>query len=199
MNNRIILDGYIRNIEFSHSSNGIEYSKAQLICKREDSPEEDLINLKFKTFTNNYKENDFINLTGNIRSYSRRENGKNKVDIYVFTYFDKPSDVVESNNEFILEGTICKTNELRKTQKGSYQYQFILANNLLSKETHKKLNSYLPMVAFNDNAEILSRLPINTELKIKGRLQSREYKKKIDNSVEIKIAHELIIREFEVI
>ena len=55
MNNRIILDGYIRNIEFSHSSNGIEYSKAQLICKREDSPEEDLINIKFKTFTNNYK------------------------------------------------------------------------------------------------------------------------------------------------
>jgi len=199
MNNRIILDGYLRNIEFSHISNGIEYSKAQLICKRYDSAVDDLINLKFKTFTNTYKENDFVSITGNIRSYSRKENGKNKVDIYVFTYFDKPCDIVENNNEFVIEGTICKTNELRKTSHGSYQYQFIIANNLLSRETHKKLNSYLPVIVFNENAKEMSKLPINTDLRIRGRLQSREYKKKTEDNIEIKIAHELVVNEFEVI
>ena len=199
MYNKIILDGVIRNIEYSHTSNGIDYDKAQLVCKRDGCPDVDLINIKFKKFTNKYKDGDYVSITGNIRSYSRKENGKNKVDIYAFTYFDKPSDVVENSNEFVLEGTICKTFDIRKSGNNSCQHQFIIANNLISRETHKKLNSYLPVVSFNDNAVALSRLPVNTQLRIKGRLQSREYKKKIDNSVEIKIAHELIVREFEVI
>lgn len=89
--NNIILKGVIRNIEYSHTINETEYDKADLIVKRDDGSE-DVISLRFKKFSNPYQEDQEIELVGNIRSYSRKlENGKNKVDIYVFTYFDVPT------------------------------------------------------------------------------------------------------------
>ena len=40
---------------------------------------------------------------------------------------------------------------------------------------------------------------VNTKLKVKGQLHSREHMKKLENGdVEIRIAHELLVTEFEV-
>ena len=77
--NNIVLNGIIKDIEPSHTIDGIEFEKAKLICKR-DNGQEDVINLRFKSFSNRYKENDEVCIKGNVRSYSYRvgEN-KNKV------------------------------------------------------------------------------------------------------------------------
>ena len=104
-----------------------------------------MINLKFKRFSNPYKENDEIELIGNVRTYSQKFENKNKVDVYVFTYFDKPDEEVESANYVELDGRICKKGELRKTQTGKDVLDFIVANNLKS-ET-QSLNCYIPCVA----------------------------------------------------
>ena len=49
--NTIILSGIIKNIQFSHKIDDIEYYKANLLVTRENG-KEDLINLKFKKFSN---------------------------------------------------------------------------------------------------------------------------------------------------
>ena len=67
--NEIILSGTIKNIQHSHSIGEVEFDKAQLICTR-DNGREDVINLKFKSFSNPYKNNEKISIKGNIRSYS---------------------------------------------------------------------------------------------------------------------------------
>jgi hypothetical protein len=141
--NKIILKGFIRNIEYSHNIQDIEFCKAELISQQ-DSGKENIINLKFKRFSNPYKEGQEISLLGNIRTYSQRLENKNKVEVYVFTYFDLPED--ESTNNIVeIDGRICKKGELRKTQKGKDVIDFIIANNL--KTDNQSLNCYIPCVA----------------------------------------------------
>ena len=142
--NEIKIKGYLRNIEPSHMIGDVEYDKAQLVVRGEDR--EDIIDIKFKRFSNTYKEDDLVTLTGNVRSYSRvLDSGKNRVQIYVFTYFDKPEeDDSEYLNSVRIDGRICKLEELRTLSNGKSNIHFILANNLIIGESSQKLNSYIP-------------------------------------------------------
>lgn len=199
--NEIILKGIIKDIESSHSIDDITFNKAKLIVKRTTGAE-DVINLRFKSYSNKYKENDFISIKGNVRSYSYKvSEDKNKVVIYVFTYFDEPENEIDDvNNVVHIDGRICKINELRHNKNGKQNVHFILANNLLSNDGSKRLNSYIPCIAWNKLAKELSNLSVNTKLKLKGELHSREHKKVLDNGdIEIRVAHELLVLDYEVI
>ncbi len=197
--NDIRLSGIIKNIQHSHNIGDISFDKAQLIVNRGNGYE-DVINLRFKSFSNKYKDNDKISITGNIRSYSYKvSEDKNRVIIYVFTYFDELSDEDNVNNEAIIDGRICKINDLRTTKSGKHNIHFILANNLHSQDNEKRLNSYIPCIAWGKIAKEIEKYSVNTKLKVKGQLHSREHMKKLENGdVEIRIAHELLVTEFEV-
>ena len=201
--NNINLKGIITNIEPSHVIQGIEFNKANLIVKRNDG-KEDVLNIRFKKFSNPYENNQEITLTGNVRSYSSRlSDGKNKVELYVFTYFDHP-ELNEFDQEDInsleLDGRICKIEPLRVTKSGKHNIHLILANNLIVSEGTKKLNSYVPCIAWGDEAIKLSECNVNTKIKIKGELHSREYKKQLpDNMFEFRIAHECVINSVEIV
>ena len=201
--NEIKLKGFLRNIEYSHSINTTDYYKADLIVPRNDG-KEDVLNLRFKQFANPYENNQEIELKGNLRSFSQLgEDGKNKVTIYVFTYFDIPE--VDSNdsdviNEFELDGRICKIDDLRITKNGKESVHFILANNIISKERNQKLNNYIPMTAWGNCAKEISKLQVSDKIKVKGQLHSRTYKKVLDDGeIEFRTAHEGVVIEFEVL
>lgn len=189
--NKVVLHGIIKDIQYSHTVQDIEYDKASLIVKR-DNGKEDLINLKFKKFSNPYQDGDEVSLIGNVRTYTQRVGDKSKVEIYVFTYFDIPEEDLINNVELV--GRICKSNGLRKTMAGKDVIDFILANNLVT-ET-QSLNCYIPCVAWGKMAKDISKMNIGDELNIAGQLQSREYRKKIsEEDFEIKVAHEVNINK----
>lgn len=190
--NEIKLCGTIRNIEYSHSIGDIDYDKANLIVQRENGID-DIVSLRFKKFSNTYKDGDTVSLTGNVRSYSKQLlDGKNKVDIYVFTYFDSPEED-DVTNSFVIDGRICKIEGVRILPNGKKNIHFIVANNLVTGDG-KKLNSYLPCIAWGKTAQEISNMRVNDIVQISGKLQSREYKKYIsDDDFEIRIAHELYV------
>ena len=190
--NEIKLCGTIRNIEYSHSIGDIDYDKANLIVQR-DNGVDDIISLRFKKFSNIYKDGDTARIVGNVRSYSKQTiDGKNKVDIYVFTYFDSP-DEDDVTNSFVIDGRICKIEGVRILPNGKKNIHFIVANNLVAGDG-KKLNSYLPCIAWGKTAQEISNMRVNDIVQISGKLQSREYKKYIsDDDFEIRIAHELYV------
>ena len=196
--NNIQLKGLLRNIQPSHKINDIEYDQADLIVSRSNG-KDDIITLKFKKYSNKYKEGDLVELTGNIRSFSQKlDNGKNKVSLYVFTYFDIPQE--DYINHFELDGRICKMDQLRITKDGKPNLHFILANNLIIEETNQKLKSYLPCIAWGNLAKKLNELKVNDKVKLYGEFHSREYKKLInEDEFEFRVAHELVIQSFEVI
>ena len=196
--NNITLKGLIRNIQPSHTINNIDYDQADIISTRNNG-KDDILTLKFKRFSNRYKEGDLVEISGNVRSYSRKlANGKNKVSLYVFTYFDIPE--TSDNNHFDIDGRICKIEEMRYLKDGKQNLHLILANNLFIEETNQKLNSYLPCIAWGRVARDLSKLHVNDHIQIHGELHSREYKKIInENEFEFRVAHELVIQSFEVV
>lgn len=199
MNNDIILKGKLRNVQFSHELNGTEYQKADLVVPR-DNGEDDVISLKFKKFANKYKEGDVINISGNIRSHSEKlENGRNKVDIYVFTYFDLPpvdAEGKEIENDLILDGRICKMDDLRTTKNGKQNIHFIVANNIITGDGKQKINNYIPCIAWGKEAKQIAKMKVGDAVKLHGQLHSRVYVKKLDNGEEeIRVAHEVVILE----
>lgn len=197
--NDIQLKGLIRNIQPSHTIKNIEYDQADIISTRQNG-KDDIITIKFKRFSNKYKEGDLIELSGNVRSFSQKlDNGRNKVDLYVFTYFDLPEDGNVANR-FDIDGRICKIDDIRYTRDGKQNIHFILANNLIIEETAQKLNSYLPCIAWGRVAKELAKLHVNDKIIIHGELHSREYKKMItENDFEFRVAHELVVQSFEVV
>lgn len=201
--NTIRLKGIIRNIQPSHTINNIEFSKANLIVSRDDG-KEDCLNIRFKRFSNIYSEDQEATFSGNVRSYSSKlESGKNKVELYVFTYFDQP-DLDKNDQEYInfleLDGRVCKIDQLRKTSGGKSSIHFIIANNLIVSDGATKLNSYIPCVAKGAIAEEISKYSINTKLLLTGKLHSREYKKTFpDGSVEFRVAHEVDVETVTVL
>ena len=200
--NEVILKGIIRDITSSHVINGVEYEKANIITTRNDG-KEDILSLKFKKFSNTHQNGDLVELTGNLRSYSRKiDNDKSKVELYVFTYFDTPSTDLENYadicNQVVIDGRICKIDELRTTANGKTNIHFILANNIISPD--QKLNNYIPSVAWGKLALSLTNLKISDKVKIKGQLHSRTYKKTLpDGEIEIRTAHELVVNDLEVL
>jgi hypothetical protein len=190
--NNVKLKGILRDIEHSHSIGDIEYDKADLIVQRENGID-DIISLRFKKFSNTYRDGDTVSLVGNVRSYSKQLNdGKNKVDIYVFTYFDSPEED-DITNSVIVDGRICKIEDVRILPNGKKNIHFIVANNLVT-SGGKKLNSYLPCIAWGKTAQEISNMRVNDFIQISGKLQSREYKKYIsEDDFEIRIAHEVYV------
>lgn len=192
--NSIYLKGTIQNIQHSHYINDVPFNKAEVIVKR-DNGKEDLVIVKFKKLSFTGSENSEVELKGNIRSYSEQVDGKNKVTIYVFSYFDLvEEDYGEATNVVKLDGCICKKETLRKTTSGKDYIHFILANNLIVNED-KKINSYIPCVAWGKNARYIDKkLHLGSRVELEGKLQSREYKKKYENGeTEFKLAHELAV------
>ena len=201
--NKINVKGLIRNIRPSHVIKDIEYNRADLIVTRKDG-KEDVLNLRFKKFSNPYKDNQEISILGNVRSYSKQlENGKNKVELYIFTYFDNgelDKNDQEILNEFIIDGRICKIDELRSTKDGKSNIHFVVANNLIIEDSNQKLNSYLPCIAWGKLAKQISQMHVNDKIIISGELHSREYKKIIDpetGEFEFRVAHELVVNKCE--
>lgn len=198
--NNIILSGIIKDIQHSHEIDNVTFDKAKLLVKR-DNGTEDIINLRFKSFSNVYNDNDEVTLIGNLRSYSYKvSEDKNKVIIYVFTYFDEPEEKLSTKNNVTIDGRICKINPIRTTRTGKHNLHLILANNLILEGQSKRLNSYIPCIAWGKIAKELSGLDVNTKISINGSIHSREHKKRYaDGNVEIRVAHELVIESFEVV
>lgn len=189
--NSITLRGIIKDIAYSHSINSMDFYKATLLVQ--DSS--DMVPLRFKNKCP-YQEGDYIELEGNIRSYTEKlENGRNKVNIYVFTYFNLPKNT--ETNYFELDGRVCKLDKIRSTKTGGQHMHLILANNIYGMGKGQKLNNYIPIVGYDDLAKQLSKCEISDKIKITGKFHSRPYIKSNDKAQIEYVAYEGIINSFE--
>ena len=155
-------------------------------------------------------------IEGQFRSYNSYENDKNRLILTVFakdiqkledneeTEFDEEGNEVEVNdfakkdtvtNEVVLIGYICKKPIYRQTPFGREIADILLAVN----RAYNK-SDYIPSIAWGRNARFCQNLDVGTEVKIVGRIQSRNYEKKYeDGTIVKKVAYEVSIGSLEVI
>ena len=145
-----------------------------------------------------------IIIEGQFRSYNSFENERNRLILTVFAKEIKFSENQEeefvptkenTSNEVVLDGYICKKPIYRKTPFGREIADILLAVN----RAYNK-SDYIPCIAWGRNARFCENMPVGTEVKVVGRVQSRQYEKKYeDGTSEIKIAYEVSIASMEII
>ena len=139
-----------------------------------------------------------ISVTGQFRSYNQHEKDRVKLVLSVFAqdYELTESDVVLDNfNQIELIGYLCKNPSYRKTPLGREITDMLLAVN----RPYNK-SDYIPCITWGRNARFVSGIAVGSKVKVSGRIQSREYNKKIsDEEVETRIAYEVSISKVEVL
>ena len=145
-----------------------------------------------------------IIVEGQFRSYNSYENERNKLVLTVFAkdikfFEDQEAEIEVSkdvvSNEVTLNGYICKKPIYRQTPFGREISDLLLAVN----RAYNK-SDYIPCIAWGRNARFCENIPVGTEVKIVGRVQSRTYEKKYeDGTVETKVAYEVSVSSLEVV
>ena len=145
---------------------------------------------------------------GQFRSYNSYENEKNRLILTVFAKDMMEVEETENNeeeneivkkdtitNEVVLIGYICKKPIYRQTPFGREISDILLAVN----RAYNK-SDYIPCIAWGRNARFCQNLEVGTEVKIVGRIQSRNYEKKYeDGTIVKKVAYEVSIGSLEII
>ena len=135
-------------------------------------------------------------IEGQFRSYNTYENTKSRLILTVFVkeIREKGEDEeIKVPNEVQLVGHICRKPIYRKTPFGREIADILVAVN----RAYNK-SDYIPCITWGRNARFCEDMPIGTELKLVGRVQSRPYEKKHeDGTVEARTAYEVSISSLE--
>lgn len=138
----------------------------------------------------------FIRVSGQFRSYNRHEEKKNRLVLSVFVReleFLDEIDENEKTNQIFLDGYICKEPVYRKTPLGREIADLLVAVN----RPYGK-SDYIPCIAWGRNARYASGFGVGTRILIWGRVQSREYTKKVsETECEKRVAYEVSVSKLE--
>ena len=196
-NNKIFLEGkVISELEFSHEMYGEGFYSFNLeVMRLSDSV--DHLNITVSERLLNDVEISIgkeVIVEGQLRSYNKFIDGSDKLILTVFARNIQPCIEKSKNpNEIYLDGYICKEPVYRTTPFGREIADLLLAIN----RAYNK-SDYIPTIAWGRNSRFCKSLNVGDHIKVWGRLQSREYQKKIsETEVVKKVAYEVSISRME--
>ena len=138
----------------------------------------------------------YVYISGQFRSFNRHEEKKNRLVLSVFAReleLLEDADEESASNQIFLDGYICKESVYRKTPLGREIEDLLVAVN----RSYGK-SDYIPCICWGRNARFASGFEVGTHVQIWGRIQSREYVKKInENEVEQRVAYEVSVSKIE--
>ncbi|WFD11248.1 single-stranded DNA-binding protein [Tepidibacter hydrothermalis] len=135
-----------------------------------------------------------VEVSGQLRSYNKVVDGKNKL---ILTVFARELVFVEEENKdpnsIFLDGYVCKNPIYRKTPLGREITDLLLAVN----RAYNK-SDYIPSIAWGRNAKFCKNLKVGDRVQLWGRIQSRQYEKKVeDGEVDVKVAYEVSVSKMK--
>lgn len=188
----------ISDFTFSHEIYGEGFYMVDVEVSRL-SESSDIIPLMVSERLLNVKEDykgAYISVTGQFRSYNRHEERKNRLVLSVFAReieFISEVPEGEKTNQIYLDGYICKEPIYRKTPLGREIADLLLAVN----RPYGK-SDYIPCICWGRNARYASSFQVGSRCVIWGRIQSREYMKKLsEEQVEKRVAYEVSVSKLE--
>ncbi len=201
-NNKIELCGVITSVpELNHKTYGENFYGFRLSCSRK-STEKDMLPIIVSDRLVEIKDLQVgkkISVKGQVRTFNKHiSDDKRKLLIMVFArdvreVEEESESAPEFNNNVKLSGYICKPPVYRVTPKGREIADVLIAVN----RTYGK-SDYIPCITWGRNARYTGNLDVGTRVDVEGRLQSREYTKKLDDGTEeIRTAYEISVSRIE--
>ena len=200
-NNKVIIAGTVASeLSFSHEVYEEVFYTFMLDTPRLSETQDTVkvtISEKFLA-GGNIDVGDKVIINGQFRSYNNFTNIGNKLILTVFVKDIRrmlEDEKEESLNSISLTGYICKKPVYRTTPFGREIADILLAMN----RSYNK-SDYIPCIAWGRNAKFAECLNVGDKVSIKGRIQSREYQKRLsETEVESKVAYEVSVSRLETV
>ena len=198
-NNEVTLEGEVfTEPEFSHEIYGEVFNKFVLrVSRLSENYDDIIITLSERLLlAEELSVGRLVKITGQFRSYNNYSDTGNKL---VLTVFAREIEYIyEANNtpnKIYLNGFVCKEPVYRVTPFGRE-----IADILLAVNRQYGKSDYIPCITWGRNAKFSSELEVGTNIKLWGRIQSRIYKKRIDDdNFEERTAYEISVSKLEVV
>ena len=198
-NNQVTIMGKVATeFSFSHEVFGEGFYMVEVEVKRLSNSEDRIplmISERLIDVTQDYT-GEYIMVHGQFRSYNRHEEQKNRLVLSVFvreiSFMEEEPDGTKTNSIW-LDGYICKEPIYRKTPLGREIADLLLAVN----RPYGK-SDYIPCICWGRNARYASGFEVGEHVQLLGRIQSREYVKRIsDTETEKRDAYEVSVSKLE--
>ena len=139
-----------------------------------------------------------VKVDGQLRSYNKYMDGSNKLVLTIFArdmIVYAGEEELKNPNQIFLNGYICKHPVYRTTPFGREITDMLVAVN----RPYNK-SDYIPCIAWGRNARFSEKLKVGDHIKIWGRVQSREYQKRLtEEDLITKMAYEVSISKMEIV
>ena len=198
-NNQVTIMGKVATeFSFSHEVFGEGFYMVEVEVKRLSNSEDRIplmISERLIDVTQDYT-GEYIMVHGQFRSYNRHEEQKIRLVLSVFvreiSFMEEEPDGTKTNSIW-LDGYICKEPIYRKTPLGREIADLLLAVN----RPYGK-SDYIPCICWGRNARYASGFEVGEHVQLLGRIQSREYVKRIsDTETEKRVAYEVSVSKLE--
>lgn len=198
-NNRVTIIGeVVSEFEFSHEVYGEGFYTVKISVNRL-SNSVDIIPLLVSerlVDVNEDMRGMMIEATGQFRSHNSHEETRNRLVLAIFVREIEFIDIYDeeiSTNQIFLDGYICKPPIYRKTPLGREIADLLIAVN----RPYGK-SDYIPCIAWGRNARYAAGFEVGGHIQVYGRIQSREYTKKINETdCEKRVAYEVSVSKIE--
>ena len=191
-NNKVFICGEIlTDAEFSHEVYGEGFYEMSVLVKRLSGQGDILpITISERLINEeNLKKGVIICAIGQFRSYNKLVDGKSKLMLTVFVREILQNVNVKNPNAIVLSGYICKPPVYRTTP-----FNREIADILIAVNRSYNKSDYIPCIAWGRNARFAKNLEVGERIAIAGRIQSREYQKRIsDDEIKIMTAYEVSV------
>lgn len=175
----------------SHTNHGTDFFALPLAVPRL-SGAEDVLNLLVPAPRLNAcspAPGQWLRAEGEVRSYNNRSGTGSRLVITVLARTLGAAPVREGVNRLALSGVLCKPPVLRRTPLGREICDLLLAVN----RPYGRAD-YLPCIAWGSLAASCGQMGVGDRLRLEGRLQSREYRKRTEEGGEVtRVAYEISI------
>ncbi len=183
---------------FSHEVFGEGFYMVDILVKRLSNSSDRIpvmISERLVDVTQDY-QGEYIQILGQFRSYNRHEEKKNRLVLSVFareiSFVEEENDKMKTNQIF-LDGYICKMPVYRKTPLGRE-----IADMLVAVNRPYGKSDYIPCICWGRNARFSSTFEVGGHVQVWGRIQSRDYMKKLDGDItEKRTAYEVSVSKLE--
>lgn len=195
-NNKVFLNGVVvEKPVFSHETYGEGFYEVKLSVPRLSEHTDILPVTVSEKFLKDFALGQEVALKGQFRSFNKLMGEKSKLVLNVFA-----REIIERNssmNPNIIEitGYLCKPPIFRTTPFNREICDILVAVN----RAYNK-SDYLPCIAWGRNARYIKDAPVGKKLEIVGRIQSREYQKKLDSGeIVTKTAYEISVGRINIV
>ncbi len=196
-NNYVTLSGRVATApQYSHEIYGEKFYEVMLEVRRLSDITDLLpVSISDRLISNGCLDIDrLVTVVGQFRSYNKIVDNRSKLMLTVFVKDIFDMDSTMPANSIEITGYICKAPIFRVTPFNREICDILLAVN---RQYNK--SDYIPTIAWGRNARFARSLAVGQLVKISGRIQSRQYQKKLSESdIVTRTAYEVSVANLDI-